>query len=538
MKHHNNLSVLAKRVLLCITIAAVVSGCTKKFESINTDPYGLSERQLAADFGLYAAPFRQMQLGIHLYNPTWQYQLQQNLNADIYSGYMMTPSPFNSNSNNSNYFMMEGWNDFIWTLAYSQVMAPSSAAIKQAIRDTLSNFHAWALILRVLAMQRISDIYGPIIYTSYGLINKDGSVSYDSQQEAYMAFLKDLDEAQTKLEPYAADNSLPKVFKNFDMAYGGDYVKWQQLLNSLRLRIALRISKVDPAKAKGEGEKALLNKYGVIEDNASDFIIDSKTISNPINDISKSWGDIRMGAPMESYLAGYDDPRISKFFEPATDPLIVNEYKGIRNGIEINSGDTYRRHSAVASLGNKTQLLTAAEVWFLKAEAKLKGWNVPGNFTTVQSLYEEGIRHSFIQWDVAGKFEDYKNSTAKPLPYVDPINNANSVLVGSPYLSTVSPKWNGAGTNEEKLEQILTQKWIALFPESVEAWSEFRRTGYPKLFPVVLNKSGGVLSSNEFIKRIPFAVSEKTTNQAGLSGALQKLGGTDNIATRLWWDKP
>ncbi len=121
------------------------------------------------------------------------------------------------------------------------------------------------------------------------------------------------------------------------------------------------------------------------------------------------------------------------------------------------------------------------------------------------------------QWGVEGQFDAYKNSsTAKPAPYVDPFNGTNSVLAGSPILSTVSPKWNDAGSTDQKLEQIITQKWLAIFPESQEAWTEFRRTGYPKLFPVVINNSGGVIPAGQFIRRINFALSEKRPTKVAI----------------------
>jgi hypothetical protein len=519
------------------SVSVIAGGCTKNFESINTDPYGLNEKDLKGDFALYGAPFNQMQLGVHLFAPEWQYQLQQNLNADIYSGYMMTPTPFANNVNNSNYGMVDGWNNFIWTIAFDNVMSPAKAVMDKAKAEGYANFEAWAMVLKVLAMHRVSDVFGPVVYTNFGKINSDGSVTYDSQQEAYTAFFKDLDEAQAKLQPYAADQNAPQIFKTFDLSYGGSYTKWMKLINSLRLRLAIRIAKVDAAKAKTEGEKALSNTYGVIESIDDDYVINSKKLNNPLSVISDSWGDIRMGAPIESYLAGYSDPRLSKYFVAATDPAVTGQFKGIRNGIALPNNQLYRKFSQLAPLGTKMAMLTSAEVWLLKAEAKLRGWTVPG-VASVQEAYEKGIQRSLAAWGVEGQFDAYKISTAKPAQYVDPFNGSNSVLTGSPYLSTVSPKWNDAGTTEQKLEQIITQKWIALFPESQEAWSEFRRTGYPKLFPVVINNSNGVIAAGQFIKRINFAISEKETNPVGYQGAVQKLGGTDNIGTRLWWDKP
>lgn len=514
---------------LCFTVAS----CTKNFEKINTDPYGLWEKDLKGDFALYGGPFNQIQLNIHQYTPDWQYQLQQNLNADIWSGYMMTPVNFANNINNTNYAMVDGWNDRIWATAYNNVMSPVLAVVTKAKADNFPNFEAWALILKVLAMHRVSDYFGPIVYSKFGIINADGSVTYDSQQEVYNAFFKDLDDAQAKLKPYAENANAPLAFGRFDLVYGGSYVKWMKFLNSLRLRLAIRISKADAPRAKAEAEKALSSSFGVIETNAEDFIIDSKTIANPLNAISGNWLDICMGAPIESFMVGYNDPRLPVYFTPATDASVAGQYKGIRSGIEMLDEYTYLNFSRLASLGTKTPMLTAAETWFLRAEAKLNGWTDAG-VTSVKQAYEKGIELSFTQWGLTtAAANTYKTSTAKPKAYVDPKNPVNNTAA----ISTVSPLWNEGGSIEEKREQIITQKWLAIYPESCEAWAEFRRTGYPKLFPVVVNNSNGVVPNGEFIKRVNFVISERENNQGGYQGAVSKLGGPDNINTRLWWDK-
>ena len=103
-------------------------------------------------------------------------------------------------------------------------------------------------------------------------------------------------------------------------------------------------------------------------------------------------------------------------------------------------------------------------------------------------------------------------------------------------MSNITIAWDGGSTNEENLERIITQKWIAMFPEGQEAWSEFRRTGYPKIFPVVSNQSAGDVDTDIQIRRIPFVDSELSTNPEGVANATTLLGGPDNAGTRLWWD--
>ena len=113
--------------------------------------------------------------------------------------------------------------------------------------------------------------------------------------------------------------------------------------------------------------------------------------------------------------------------------------------------------------------------------------------------------------------------------------NQNDVNSGDPNLSTITVKWSDADGFETKLERIITQKWISLYPDGQEAWSEFRRTGYPKLFPLVVNKSGGVITG--FIKRLPIPAKYRNSNSGGYQRAVTTLGGADNGGTKLWWDK-
>ena len=103
--------------------------------------------------------------------------------------------------------------------------------------------------------------------------------------------------------------------------------------------------------------------------------------------------------------------------------------------------------------------------------------------------------------------------------------------------SSVTPKWNAGAGDEEKLERIITQKWIAMFPNGQEAWSEFRRTGYPKVIPIVNNLSGGKVDTNVQVRRMTFPRSEYSNNAAGVAAATALLGGADTGGTKLWWDK-
>lgn len=526
MRTHNIRTLLWTAVLG----ALLLNACTKNFENINKNPYDFNEEELKPDLKLLGEPLVQTMLNIFVASDPSAAQLQQNLSSDVYSGYMMTPVPFESNRNNTTYDLLDNWNNRPWIVAYGNIM-PNCKFVQEKSAGRFSDFYAWAQLLRVAAMHRVSDLYGPVIYTRYGVINPDRSIDYDPQQDVYYAFFRDLAAAIDTLTLYARSTG-PKNFTPFDLAYGGDYTKWVKFANTLRLRLALRISKADPEKARTEGEAALHHSLGLLSTPDENFTINISPVAHPLEVICRKWNDIRMGAPMESIMTGYEDPRLPFYFEYADGR---NGYNGIRNGISISSRDTYSGFSKLASLPGKIQLMTAAEAWFLKAEAALYGWAGAGN---ARSNYERGIRTSFDQYKLGSRFSAYvNNSTATPKPYTDPRNPTNNVPAGSPYLSAITIKWEEQASLQQKLERIITQKWIAMFPEGGEAWAEFRRTGYPRLFPVVVNYSGGKIPTGSFVHRINFSQMEYATNLKGVEKAVQHLGGPDNGGTRLWWDK-
>jgi hypothetical protein len=517
-----------------IVAAVYVSGCTKDFKEFNTNPTGVTDQQYAVDYQNLGAPMEQAQQNIYIGSPAWAYQLQQNLIADVYSGYMMSPDPFQSNVNNTNYALVDGWNSYPWDWAYNNVMSNVNSVLKQTTDPQYAPYHEWAKILRVEAMHRVSDIYGPIIYSHYGIINDDGSVDYDSQKDVYYAFFTDLDSAINEFTTLVQSDAL-QTFTNYDLCYGGSYAKWLKFANTLRLRLAIRISYIDPEKAKEEGEKALSNPGGLLETNDDNCFVNIGTNPHPLNVINNDWGDIRLGAPVSSIMNGYNDGRISKYAVKATDPAVAGQYIGIRNGINIDAIGRYEGYSQLVTFPSSVQLMVAAEAWFLKAEAAIRGWAGAGDAATD---YNTGIETSFAQYGLdASSYENDATSTAQQ--YIDPkaiTAGQNDVKTGSPYLSTVTIKWNEADPFETKLERIITQKWIAMYPEGQEAWSEFRRTGYPKLFPVVVNNSNGTIPPNTFIKRINFPADERSNNPNGVAKAIQLLGGPDTGGTPLWWD--
>jgi hypothetical protein len=529
-----------KLLVGCTAIAAVTLGsCTKDFKSINTNPDALYPAEVAIDYQNLGAPLNQAQLNVLNYID-YNYQVQQNLNADIYSGFMMSPDPFQGGVNNTNYALVSGWNGTAWDLAYGNVMAPIGTVLQAtAGSTTYAPFYAWAKLLRVEAMHRVSDIYGPIIYSKYGVTNPDGSVTYDSQQAAYTQFLSELDSTISEFSTaLAAAPSSPAPFAKFDLVYGGSYAQWIKFANTLRLRLAIRISLIDPTLAQSEGEKSLADPGGLLSVASDNANINIGSNENPITLVANAYGDISMGAPLLCYMNGYNDPRISQYAQKALDGAVAGQYIGIRQGIQIDADGRYAGYSLPVNFPNQLLIMTAAEAWFLKAEAAIRGWAGAGDAGTD---YNSGITTSMNQYSIGSSAATaYMNdASSTEQPYIDPksvVAGQNNVTVGSPNLSTITIAWNNADPFQTKLQRIITQKWIAMFPEGEEAWSEFRRTLYPTLFPVVVNNSGGTISTSKFIRRLPFASDEYSTNPNGTAAAVTLLGGPDNGGTPLWWD--
>jgi hypothetical protein len=507
-----------KTTAICFTLLSAVS-CTSDFENINTNPVGATNSKLEQDYNTIKAPFSPMFSNVILLT-AWPYQIYQNLLGDIWSGYMATPTGF-ANGNNPQYKLNGGWNQEHWNDAYRGVMA-NALKIKQQAEGKYDEFYYISLIIKVQAMHRVTDMYGPCVYSTFGTPNTTVFL-YDSQEDVYKQMFAELDKAITGLTPIAKVNSAANktsLFASSDLSsYGGDYSKWVKYANSLRLRLAMRIVKVNPAEAQKQAELAVNQEFGVLSTKADTFTLQPKNYSNPISDISQGWGDIKMSADMESIMGGYNDPRLAAFF--LTSKQFPGEYKGIRTGIQIANKSDRQDFSSVN---------VKSTVWMTTAEGKLRNWNMGAG--TAESLYEAGVMASFEQHGISG-VSTYLASTSLPKNYVDPVDAGNNGVA----VNTVPVKYDASASKKVQLQQIITQKWIANFPEGQEAWSEYRRTGFPKLFPVLVNASAGTIDSALGIRRVNFVDSEKAGNPKGVESGLPLLGGADNGGTRLWWDK-
>lgn len=528
------------RLLHCLVVLTILlSGCTKNFDKWNTNKHQATEEMLQYDNLSTGSFFVQMQKNaIPIAQPPdfgdEVYQTVQNLAGDVYSGYMGASGLWFSNSNNTTYSLTPEWYNRAFARGMVGVM-PAWNAIKRVSQTETPQVYALATIVKVEALHRVTDMYGPIPYVNFG--NGALKNNYDSQRDIYYKFFDELNESITILTDFSAKNPGATALAKYDFIYNGNITNWIKFANSLKLRLAMRIVYADPTKAKIEAESAVNHPVGVItaagEIAALQHTADL-SYNHPLYIIAYNFGETRMGANMDSYLNGYKDPRIAKYFNKASD----DTYRGIRNGIAITNKATYSEgpfSNLNVSATTPVTWMNPAEVYFLRSEGALRGWNMGAD---AQSLYETGIRTSFTVSGIGVTADTYINdNTSVPAGYTDPRNSGNNIDVANALISKITIKWNASANFETNLERIVTQKWIAMFPDGQEAWTEFRRTGYPKVFPVVVNNSGGLINTDRQIRRLPFPTTEYQTNATGISQGISLLGGSDNGNTKLWWDK-
>jgi hypothetical protein len=501
-------------ILLFITF---LSGCTKDFEKINTNETKIEEMNLEniAYFFANAVNYGSIQdIGTYNIIPQWH--------QDFWVQYF-TPV----GTSETDRFDVLQWFFFHWDGIYYHTL-PHLNKIIEITEGVDQPANALAKIWKVYSMHILTDLYGPVPYFEAG--KGQLSIPYDSQEDIYNDFFVLLDEAITDLKE--ADPTA-KPFGDEDVIYSGNVGKWIKFGNSLRLRLAMRISYVNPTKAKEEAEKAVAS--GVMTDVADDAMIKvSPNSQNPLNFIV-AWNSMCMSGAMESYMKGYNDPRMYEYFSPNVNGL----YHGIPNGL-VEREWTLQPYQTMDSLNNAGprfspdlmnenpyNVMYTAETYFLRAEGALNNWNMGGS---AKDLYEQGIRTSMRQWGISDetKISDYMNNTNTPIPLNDHFNTP--VVSDIPVAFSADPGI--------QFQQIITQKWLALFPDACESWSELRRTGFPELYPVKTSSNPDV-APYSMISRIPFVSTEKDMNADAVAEAVTLLGsGGDKASTKLWWNVP
>lgn len=355
----------------------------------------------------------------------------------------------------------------------------------------VNNQLAVARILKAYYFWHVTDRWGDVPFSESLRGRVDFTPKYDAQQVIYDSLFNMLEVANNLIVPGEIQN---------DILYDGDPEQWKKLGNTIRLLMALRLSKVDANRGKDEFNKAL--NAGIMTSNDDNLVF--RHLANAQNE-SYWWDQIRdqnrkwwaLSKTLVDIMKPANDPRLPVYGNTNSN----GEYVGLQFGQTDNLSTT-----AYSLLGNEiwrqdasNYLVTYAQALFAQAEAAKLGW-IPGGDAKAEEMYDLAITESVRQWT---------GST-----------DGASQLVEEPTV-----KYNPATA----LQQIATQRWVHLFMHGYEAWAEWRRTGVP-----ALTEPQGV----PVPRRQGYPVDEQFTNKANYQEAVQRqFAGADDLKGKLWWDK-
>jgi hypothetical protein len=388
----------------------------------------------------------------------------------------------------------------IWDGFYAVELKDIQLVIAKGQEAGRPNIEGVGLIWKSWAFHIVTDLWGDIPY-SEALRGEEGLTTpvYDMQRDVYLGLIQSLEDGVAMLDAAGAG------FGSGDILYDNDFDKWRRFANSLRMRLAMRLSEVDEATARAEFQAAYT--AGPFLSNADNAMLywPGAPYENPLFENWQGRDDHGISETMVEKLKELADPRLALYAEPASQD---GEYRGLRNHVaqpELSLawysriGNLWRADGAATP----TPIMTYGEVLLLAAEAANRGWIAgdPG------ALYAEGIRASMNLYDAQA-----------------PENNPTDAAIDA-YLALPAIAYNPAGG----LAQIQLQQWLALFMNGGEAWSNWRRTGVPTL------TIGPDLNIPGIAVRLPYPSNEQSLNATNLNAALQRQGGGLDLVTPLWW---
>ena len=522
MKISNLYSVLKCAVWALVLVGSV--GCTKNFEDYN---------KLDDEPGFEQIP-SPIRTGLAIQSMTFsvipliknQYQISENMLGGAYGRYFAYAQANKWTDTFLYYNVREEWHNAVFSNTMTNVYANWSKVREITNGEGLS--YAWAQIVRIAAVHRLTDIFGPMPYSKMG--QGTGIVTeYDSQELVYHSMLEDLDNAIAEISSLVAVNPADRSMKAYDYIYEGDFEKWLKFANSLKLRLAMRLTYVEPELAKQKAEEAVANPFGLInnnKDNAAIAVMQTGD-KNPLRWLVQDYSDCTSAAEIVTYMKSFNDPRISMYFNYTPSK---EDFVGQRVGAPSSSYWSRYYSLPIVKTEDRVMWMNAAEVAFLRAEMAMRNWDAGD---TAENLYKQGIHLSFEQWGADMSLYDayVADNSSKPMNYI-----AHSSYYNYNAKSQMTVAWDEAASDEAKLEKIITQKWIAIYPLGTEAWTEQRRTGYPYFYPTLTNKSSEPSLNEHGAYRIPFPPSEALRNPEHYAKAVELLNGPDQYSTRLWWD--
>lgn len=389
-----------------------------------------------------------------------------------------------------------------WETIYEDVVNDANKMNILATEENNKNLQGIALVLKAYGFSVLTDCYGDIPF-SEALKAGEGlyKPKYDKQEDVYTGILALLDEAQTLLDPANGD-----VPASSDVMYKGDITKWKKFAGSLKFRCLMRISSKKNVAADLQAIVNSGNWFASNSDDAAFVFNTAQPTANPFYEtvVFGNRAEWKVNSVLVNMLSNFSDPRLAVYAQKASDGTYRGKPSGYNNVPSTAFG--YKNISAIGTKYLKADapgvFMSYAELCFLLAEARQKGLITSG---TAAAFYNEGIKASMLSNGIS-KPADIDAYIA--LPVVD--------LNASP---------------GDELQRIAEQKWLALFGQGIEAWTEWRRTKFPVLTPAV----DGVI--NEIPSRYQYPANEQSINADAYNAAVTNQG-PDLLTTKMWWLKP
>ncbi len=488
---------------LYLLIFILIYGCTNDFDEINTNPNQSEpisidpELQLTYVLNRASSERFDQWRGNLIYCSNWCQQLSGDWDPDRY--------------NTTNEEWISAW----WINTYLRLGKDLNDLVENT--EETNNIKYIASIFRVFVFQRLTDMYGDIPYSEANQGSLVQKPAYDRQEDLYNTFIRQLREA---VDGLSTSNDSPG---SADIIYNGDIEKWTKFANSLQLRLAMRMSNVNPSLAQEVGRQAI--ESGII--NSFDDIAyvgysgsrvdgtNASGISEVFLDFGPELHQFSYSDEMVNFILNNNDPRETILMETYTSDGSVDNsvgqgfHLGRPNGIPAGTDDfvfAQPNRETMVSYSSPIIYFSQAESEFLLAEAILKGW-VSGE---AQTAYENGIRAAMRQLDL--------------YPNVTPIASDDV----EDYLTEIDIAYDSG----DAVEQINTQKWVALIFDGFEGFANLRRSGYPDLSPGLTDgESGG-----EIPRRLRYPLDERINNGQNYDDAVSRLPEGDEITSRMWWD--
>ena len=537
--------------VFALAAAVTMVGCGDPLlDDLNSNiEVGSGDLAVAATYDQAAGMFLTAQQKMHdvgAANGAHVYQVQFNIHIDNYSGYLASTQNFSGNLPSTyRYFAQycDGPKASFFLVAQAALPVMRSAA-----QLNLKEIGAMCNIMYCFSALELSDVYGPFPWTDYKNDKQEPPVTYEPMDQIYDSLFVNLKDAGQILKDFSStsqehQDSINEILTKYDKICGS-VDTWRQFSNSIRLRMAVRMSNVDPDRAKTEAEAAISD--GLISKNIEYNTMVVSGNSHPLQFIANNWNDTRLNASLENIMKRLKVPYMDLIFTKNSGDILDedgnvtmaanSEIVGVRTGIQLTPRDDnnqYVKYSSVTKnyANYPLAIFKLSERHFLEAEANLR-WGIGTNYLMA---YTYGIQAMLKEYSIetgGTEFSNYYTQTTADtsIDYVDPHNERNN-LKG---LITIGVMLG----NEDKktiLEKIITQKWLAQFPMGLEAWNDLRRTGYPRIFPT--NDIGdGSLTSGFMIRRIPWNMTAASAAADVNNTGVPALGGPNLMATPLWWD--